>query len=114
MLVPAALSPCPPSDAAGSDHAAIDAAESLRRQAVQVDHLAQLLGEGIAILVASPAPAEWWGPARAALQSALDTERERLRRERLRLEGVVDQLLVEYAYASNALPRSMLTDGALP
>jgi hypothetical protein len=69
-----------------------DAASELRRQAVLVDDLRHRLDD---VVLALPRPEHiehWWGPAREALQTAIDLERARLRREADRLEGVRIQL----------------------
>lgn len=76
----------------------------LQRQAAGVAELAQRLAAAAALLPTADAGAAWWGPTREAVQVALDTERERLRREALRAEGVVDQLRVRLAAESGLLP----------
>lgn len=81
---------CPaPGAGAGAGPAAV---AELQRQAVLVDDLARRLD---AVVTALPRPEHvegWWGPAREALQGAIDLERARLRREADRLEGVRIQL----------------------
>lgn len=68
------------------------AAAELHRQAVLVADLQHRLDD---VVLALPRPEHiehWWGPAREALQTAIDLERARLRREADRLEGVRIQL----------------------
>ena len=79
-----------------------DAADALHRQAALVHGLARDLEEAAELLPRAGATGEWWGPAREAVQVALDIERERLRREALRLDGVVMQLRYEAGAAGGA------------
>jgi hypothetical protein len=69
-----------------------DWASELQRQAGLVADLRHRLDD---VVLALPRPEHiehWWGPAREALQTAIDLERARLRREADRLEGVRIQL----------------------
>lgn len=69
-----------------------DAGAELRRHAVLIDDLAQRLEVVVRALPRIGAVEGWWGPARDALQRAIDLERARLGREIYRLEGVRIQL----------------------
>ncbi len=69
-----------------------DRVGELRRQAVLVDDLRSRLDDIVRALPRDDALAGWWGPARDALQGAIDLERERLGREAERLDGVRIQL----------------------
>lgn len=86
-----ATAACPPPGAHGGAGARAAVAE-LQRQAVLVADLRQRLDDVVSALPRPESIEHWWGPAREALQSAIDLERARLRREADRLEGVRIQL----------------------
>ena len=89
-----------------------DAAAELRRQAVLVDDLAQRLEAVVRALPLDGALEGWWGPARDALQEAIDIERARLGREIGRLEGVRIQL--QYAADETAAVAASALPGGAP
>lgn len=91
-----------------------DASAEFHRQAMVVHGLARLLEEAVERLDATRVADDWWGPARQALQGAIDLERERLRREMQRLDGVVDQLRVDAAVATGVLAPFPHGAGVLP
>ncbi len=70
-----------------------DPAGELRRQAVLAADLRDRLDDVVRSLPRDAALAGWWGPARDALQGAVDLERARLAREVERLESVRMRLL---------------------
>ncbi|WP_439564962.1 hypothetical protein [Microcella sp.] len=76
-----------------------DPAGEFRRQAVLVDDLRLRLDDIVRALPSDDALAGWWGPARDALQGAIDLERARLGREAARLDGVRIQLQAAAAAA---------------
>lgn len=84
MLDPAACLP----PGSGSDPAG-----ELRRQVVLAADLRDRLDDIVRSLPRDEALAGWWGPARDALQGAVDLERARLAREVERLESVRIRLL---------------------
>lgn len=70
-----------------------DLAGELRRQVVLAADLRDRLDDIVRSLPRHQALAGWWGPARDALQGAVDLERARLAREVERLESVRIRLL---------------------
>lgn len=90
------------------------AAAALHREAVIVHGLARVLEEAVNRLRSTSVADDWWGPARQALQGAIDLERERLHREMQRLDGVVDQLRVDAAIAAGVLEPLPRDAGGLP
>lgn len=78
---------CQPPGAGG------DAVGELRRQGVLAADLRDRLDDIVRSLPRDEALAGWWGPARDALQGAVDLERARLAREVERLESVRIRLL---------------------
>ncbi len=91
---------------------ASDAVGELHRQAVLVDDLRQRLDDVVRALPRDDALAGWWGPARDALQGAIDLERERLGREAERLDGVRIQLRFAADQAASTSPTGL--PGAAP
>lgn len=89
-----------------------DRAGELRRQAVLVDDLRLRLDDIVQALPRDDALASWWGPARDALQGAIDLERARLGREAERLDGVRIQL--QFAADQEASARATGSAGAGP
>lgn len=87
---------CRPGGAVG------DPSGELRRQAVLVDDLRERLDDVVRALPRDDALAAWWGPARDALQGAIDLERARLEREAARLDGVRIQLQFAADQAADA------------
>lgn len=79
---------------AGNPMAAADRADELRRLRGRVHELALQVEAAVALIPQPGTVDAWWGPAREAVQGSFDLERERLRREVLRLHGVADQLHV--------------------
>lgn len=88
---------------AGPRATSFDAVAVLRRDAATVHRLARDLEEAVAQLPHAGTAFDWWGPAREAVQGALDIERERLGREVWRLDGVVIQLRYEAEVTESAL-----------
>lgn len=88
--------------------AAADAAAALAQQAVTVHGLIRSLDEVVAALRGARVADTWWGPAREALQAALDLERERLQREGWRLESVEIQLRHEQRLLEESVPAGLL------
>ncbi len=88
--------------ACGPPGASLDAAETLQRQIVLLHGLARDLEDAMALLPRAREVADWWGPAREAVQSVFDAERARLEREIWRLDGVVIQLRFELDLISEA------------
>lgn len=79
-----------------------------RRITIVLDLAAQL--ETAVAQIPQPRPVDaWWGPAREAVQVAFDRERERLRRESLRLRGVADQLRIAEMAARQPSPTAVVT-----
>lgn len=93
-------SPSAPFASAG---AAVDAA-ALAQQAATVQGLIRSLDQIVAALRAARVAGAWWGPAREALQVALDLERQRLEREGWRLESVEIQLRHEQRLLEESVP----------
>lgn len=81
-----------------------DAAGDLRRQLVLVDDLSRRLETVVRALPREDATAGWWGPARGALQEAVNLERARLGREIDRLDSVRIQLGYAAEQAAAAAP----------
>ena len=98
----------PPSAPPASGGAAADAAAALAQQAVTVHGLIRSLDEVVAALRGTRVADTWWGPAREALQAALDLERERLQREGWRLESVEIQLRHEQRLLEESAPAGLL------
>jgi len=88
--VPDIMSACLPPGAGGVPGR--DQGGELRRQSVLVDDLRLRLDDIVRALPRDDALAGWWGPARDALQGAVDLERARLGREADRLDGLRIQL----------------------
>ena len=70
--------------------------------------LVRSLEEIVAALRGTRVADAWWGPAREALQGALDLERERLQREGWRLESVEIQLRHERELLEESVPAGLL------
>lgn len=81
-----------------------DAVGELHHQLAHVTEIAQRLDDAVVLMPIADAGAAWWGPAREAVQVALDIERERMRREALRARSIADQLRVRLMEASGVLP----------
>lgn len=92
----------------------LEAAAALNREALLVHGLARALEETAHRLRETTVDHHWWGPARQALQVAIDIERERLHREMLRLDGVVDQLRVDAVVAEGLIGPMPLEAGVQP
>ncbi|MBX9718593.1 MAG: hypothetical protein K2X36_07075 [Microbacteriaceae bacterium] len=83
-----------------------DTAAELRRQVVLAAALRDRLDDIVRSLPRDEALAGWWGPARDALQGAVDLERARLAREVERLESVRIRLLFVAEEAAAMAPGS--------
>ena len=81
--------------------------DDLQRQTARVVELAHHLDALVAQMPTADAGAAWWGPAREAVQVALDIERERLWREAQRAHGAADQLRLHLSAASGLLPAGL-------
>jgi hypothetical protein len=82
-----------------------DAAEGdLRRRVLIVNDAIGALVTAVQMLPGESALADWRGPARATLHLVVERERELLRREIHRLEGVCLDLLKRAALIDNPLP----------
>lgn len=88
--------------------AAADVAAALAQQAETVRGFIRSLDEVVAALRGARVADTWWGPAREALQAALDLERERLQREGWRLESVEIQLRHEQRLLEESVPAGLL------
>ena len=93
-----------------------DPVGELRRQARLVGDLGQRLEAVVRSLPRDEATAGWFGPARDALQYAVDRERARLGREVARLEGLRIQLeyAADQAAAVLSLPQTLPSRGGAP
>ena len=82
-----------------------DAAEGdLRRRVLIVNDAIGAIVTAVQMLPGESALAAWRGPARAALHFVVERERQLLRREIQRLEGVRLDLLKRAALIDNPLP----------